>query len=599
MRREREVQEQREMGEGSPRHSGEEVDPFLQPHSHYAGHPEMAQARTGLVPVPGVIRDSVSSHPRTLNTVTTSTTGSGYGNIISSPYTTDPDTLNALFSNQQRGHILSPEEIRRISDESLHQPHSSAEIGTAHSLPIPPSIRMLPPSRSQTEDDEDAHPLLRPPPPVSYRPGSTAFSSHTTLDQEQAELLTAQRFNVQRSPPPALHELPPTSAPTSWRDKIPFLKNMGSSSSVALTPPAESRPGSGLFSFVPDSLGSYQPLDSEKSNSVNRRSVLGNVERPISGVSGASGGTVYYDAKSSLGTSGRATPISTTEFGRMSPMPRAMTGGSGRNSPIPPVPPIPSGLRTRYDADSEDDVLDAPVPSAVPFRSRPTPNNSFAVPKLPFLPSGIKFGVLGHRPNLSFDVLEDEPPRAVQPWQAMSDSRRATFGHSMPTVVSASPQASSYGSRSTGSAPSAYLSVNAQSRRNLNLHGSNSSRGTQSSLAHSGSISSQGRRRGQFSSSTAGSRGPTSPALSAFGPGTSPAPTPPPPSHLREYRSDTEMVDGAYMHDGSTIATDSDTYPHGAPSTALSSQLEEEFPDLPWAGGLDKDWRPISPPTRL
>ena len=154
-------------------------------------------------------------------------------------------------------------------------------------------------------------------------------------------------------------------------------------------------------------------------------------------------------------------------------------------------------------------------------------------------------------------------------------------------------------SRSTGSAPASRRDVNsslssANSARPSAHSGSQHSAFSGSAIAHSlvraGSLSGDERRRG-----------PSSPALSAFGHHQArhgpPAPEAigkPPSAHmsaadktasggtLRTVESDTTAVMDASV---STV--------HGVQPARSLSPLSATFPlNAPWAGGLDSDWQP-------
>ncbi|KAG6808848.1 hypothetical protein H0H93_016414, partial [Arthromyces matolae] len=178
-----------------PRHSGGEADPFLaqttdEP-SHTAGahmtqHANMPPS-VGIARVPAP-NGSQSSKGSSSTGNTSATNHSGYGVLMERP------TLNLLPSTQEElalqrtGHILTPEELDRINEESV-LPRDST-------LPPP---RLLDPNPNR--DSSSSLPsILRFPKPDS----STSIAAYPDAD-EAATLLTARRVQVtelaSRSPP--------------------------------------------------------------------------------------------------------------------------------------------------------------------------------------------------------------------------------------------------------------------------------------------------------------------------------------------------------------------------------------------------------------
>ncbi|KAI0636138.1 hypothetical protein C8Q77DRAFT_622516 [Trametes polyzona] len=481
-------------GEGSPRGSGEEEDPFLTRRSARSGGTDMAQTRTDT--------DTLVSLPAAARTGSISTHRSG----------TKPDR-----------HIISREAQLRLEEE--------------FSSEAPPyaSVRVVEPSTS----NEQESPLIPPPPldPDSLGVASRRESSHPSLrsqksrearslmsekslgsvgtdpQEEGAELLTARRVKVSRlNPPPENAAGSSSMAPTSvlgldrlpnirhlsWFKRMSFLGTPSGSRPLSYadpdtaatadpytrTPPRHSRNGSHSRTGSRSRPGSFaraSPLEPTTTDSLGRRlrhdSGLGfgmAEDRPISTVSArsaASGNTVFYDAQSrpasSMGTrSSAGTPVSAS-------------------MPIPPVPPVPQqhmqpsplahevsrsspsissehphvpsadppayeemGMRRGQDDYTDVDVLDIPAPRpASPFSaasSRPT-----FPPGLVPLPtprvwrdshaSSSPSPATDSTSHIGIDVLEDEPPTADNGWRSLaggfraSDGRRTTFG--IPTVV--------------------------------------------------------------------------------------------------------------------------------------------------------------------
>jgi len=217
--------------------------------------------------------------------------------------------------------------------------------------------------------------------------------------------------------------------------------------------------------------------------------------------------------------------------------------------------------------------------------------------------------------NITIDVLEDEPPRAGDGWRVLARNanvsqteHRSSFGipqfvysHDLTAISevgslhSMRSHLNPFSARSSGSAPASSrhnFSGSNSSKPSGHSHGRTTSSGI--SLAHSGSISSDGRRR---------LRGPVSPALSAFGYPDSPSPTgqftvptPPPPPYIprsplggaREatVRSVTTGTPGtSTAGSADTEATYMNNLDYMVDHTTADSHLLS----MPWATGLDDD----------
>ncbi|KAI0749953.1 hypothetical protein C8Q80DRAFT_656064 [Daedaleopsis nitida] len=521
-------------GEGSPRGSGEESDPFLTRTSVRSGT-EGGHARTDT--------DTLVSLPAIARTGTT------------------PSHRNMPKPAQ---HII-PRDVQMRMDEEMSD------------VPPYPSIRMV--ERRSSSDFES--PLL-PPPPLdtlgiaSRRPDSQpSFASEKSKatdnarsilseksdatdihEPEGAELLTARRVKVGQIQPLANSGPSSSSASPnvlgldrlanlgrlSWFKRMSFLgapagsqpvpsseQEAAAADAYTRTPPRHSRNGSrsrpGSFARV----SSHEPTTDSFGRRVRHDSGLGfglTDERPISSVSAqsaASGNTVFFDAQSRPGSS----------------MGTRSTGGSGSSAPpVPPVPqvhlPQPSPLshevrqsslspqssyiatenpptyesatapQSRANLEYSDiDVLDMPVPRpASPFSaasgSRSVPPGLGDLPN----PTVWRNSHASSSPSpgtedtsgISIDVLEEAPPTADGGWLNMAssgfrppDGRRTTFG--VPMVVqprdtlrsirgslhSMRSHLSPYSSRSpSGSAP-------ASSQHTMSGSGSSSSRPSASS----------------------------------------------------------------------------------------------------------------------
>ncbi|KAF9532694.1 hypothetical protein CPB83DRAFT_847235 [Crepidotus variabilis] len=416
--------------------------------------------------------------------------------------------------------------------------------------------------------------------------------------------------------------------------------------------------------------------------------------RPIStasGFSAGSGGTQFFDAKSRPGTPG--TPILTPLPRAMTPVEQPlpaipapqMTEHLWFSSPLAgppayeePTRPYSTHSPTRSQTSltmppNDLDILDMPAPTAlnnfasISSLKDSATGSSFGMKAPPFPPPGLggfgplettirpvgwassdtgteasdsRGGSLGYATgraavdDLSFDVLEEEPPEAEHGWRSIAtggfgDSGRGTFG----TLVQGPEFTSEQGSlhsmrshfnpsnRSSGSAPASSRlggSVNSNSSRSpSNRSGASSNI---HALMHKGSISSDSRKR----------HAPVSPALSAFGvhprgrSSPSPVPSPGPSSLQHQYpfdRPHTPTLIGSpppvYMSPekpgtikslgSSTTMVQGDTSLGTVKGVMIPAVPELEVPErsasaspplsafggAPWAGGLDRDWQPM------
>ncbi|KAI0759585.1 hypothetical protein BD413DRAFT_596312 [Trametes elegans] len=479
-------------GEGSPRGSGEEEDPFLTRRSARSGGTEMGQTRTDT--------DTLVSLPAAVRTGTVSSHRSG-------PKPGEP--------------IISRDAQLRLEEEFGEVPPYA-------------SVRVVEPRAS----NEQEVPLI-PPPPLnpdntrrfSAQPSLRSQKSKTearslmsekslgsigTDNQEEgAELLTARRVKVGQINPSGDAGAASTSTATpsvlgldrlanlsrlSWFKRMSFLGSpagsrplstadpdaAGTSDPYTRTPPRHSRNGSssrpGSHSR-PGSFARQSPLE-PAADSLGRRLMRSDSglgfgmpeERPISTVSArsaTSGNTVFYDAQSrpgsSLGTrSSAGTPVSGTMA-------------------IPPVPPVPQHIQpsplsqevqpSTASVDEDHDGASAAPPAYTPTQAphsqhhlqpvddytdvdvldlpAPRPASPFsAASARPTFPPGLvplpsprawrdshasssPSPATGSTSNIGIDVLEDEPPTADHGWRSLasgfrtSDDRRTTFGFPM------------------------------------------------------------------------------------------------------------------------------------------------------------------------
>ncbi|KAJ3788639.1 hypothetical protein GGU11DRAFT_780126 [Lentinula aff. detonsa] len=214
--------------------------------------------------------------------------------------------------------------------------------------------------------------------------------------------------------------------------------------------------------------------------------------------------------------------------------------------------------------------------------------------------------------GIIIDVLEDEPPSPGNSWRTLASghlgpggTRRTTFG--LPQVVNPPDLYSERGSlhsmhshlspvnsRSSGSAPasrrdksgssgSASSRPSAHSAARSVVSGSD---GSGASLAHSGSISSDDRRKNR-------SQPPMSPAFSVFGNTSSP------PVSSSEHSHYPSSLESPLAEELSKVAIPTPI----AEVPAVGSSLEDKqqtsprsprspLSSVPWAGGLDDAWSP-------
>ncbi|TFK91263.1 hypothetical protein K466DRAFT_563033 [Polyporus arcularius HHB13444] len=606
------AQSPRSPGEGSPRGSGEEDDPFLTRRSVHSGT-DLEHARTDtdtLVSLPAIAR-----------------TG----------------TMSTHHSAPKPGGYIIPREVQMRMDE---------EMGDA---PLYPSVRMV----ERRPSDDQYSPLLPPPPLDTLEPGGrraslgsekskvtdnarsvmSEKSGDTDIHEpEGAELLTARRVRVGQ-PGPSSVATPnvlgldrlANLGRMSWFKRMSFMgapagshpvpgseREAAASDSYTRTPPRHSRNGSHSRPSSNSRTGSFARISAHDpvptTDSFGRRirhdSGLGfglTDDRPISTVSAqsaTSGNTVFFDANSRPGSS----------------MGTRSTAGSGA-TPVPPVPPVPAAhlvqpsplshevrhssgsmsTASSYGQEITDrpptyesatapqsrtgleysdiDVLDMPAPRpASPFSEAA----HAPPPGLDHLPnptvwrnshssSGTPTPATDSMSGINFDILEEAPPAARGVWLQLAgglrptDGRRTTFG--VPMVVqpqdvlrsergslhSTRSHLSPYSSRSpSGSAPASSRHVgsgSSSSRPTASSHSRGVTTSSGGSLAHSNSVSFDDHRPGRHRAEVGEV---ASPPLSAvFGAFPRGAASPPPLGH---------------GHGDDVILPAAPAYPSGAPS---------------------------------
>ncbi|TFK34602.1 hypothetical protein BDQ12DRAFT_689558 [Crucibulum laeve] len=437
----------RSPGEGSPRHSGEEADPFLQ-------RSRAAAVGAGVVASPGAsdmkeVPSEMGSRPRIVPRVAVpgvpsgslsssgSSNNSGYGEVVRDsrlrlppdddfsnrgppeeqvlcnvPAEAEPPAHATIPESEQEGpiqrRILTPAELERLEAETQaldERPgtHDLKDVWAYTALTPPPRL----------VDPEKAAARSRSP----FRPADSFDSQRSLEPEESATLLTARRVKVQHIPParsPLSEELGSPSRqsggflgslglgslrPSSWFKKTesPRTSQYGHTSFTGV-PLSDNDLESGRSMLTPQMAEGYG----------TRRPMVGfgsDGERPISGVSArsnASGGTVYHDANSSL----PGTP-------RLTPLPRAITPSEPQSVPehrwasnssmAPPayedpfdaisstIRSVNTNTNVSQNFSSTLDILDMPAPSAVsPFTSssslRDTASGSTRVHTIPYPP---------------------------------------------------------------------------------------------------------------------------------------------------------------------------------------------------------------------
>ena len=443
-------------GEGSPRGSGEEADPFLTRRSIHSG----------------TLADETQTKSETLVSVPAAAV-LGTGTPRTSP---------------RGGHIVPREVLARTMAEQESSPYD---------------IRVVEPSPSH-----DHSPLLPPPPldpdglaafgarsrnrPVSDRSVASekgkdqsihSEKSIGSLETDPAELLVARRVRVGDLAPShsrlaTIESVGEPSTPRSslglsglgarlgrlsWFRRMsttaspaPQLAQETAADSYTRTPPRSSRNGShsrpGSWTRLlddPDIEGGAPATPVPPTVATGHDSALGlglltTGSRPISSVSARSatstgGNTVYHSARSRPASSYVEFPepvIAPEQQRRLAQSP------PGENAAFDGPPPAYDGRivpSTRSDRPpSEIDILDIPAPSPVsPFVSgRPAfPPGLVALPQPRTWRDS--YGTEASSPTgssgvgIAIDILDDEPPAAREGWRDLAserDGRRRTFG---------------------------------------------------------------------------------------------------------------------------------------------------------------------------
>lgn len=462
----------RSPGEGSPRHSGDETDPFL----HRRAESSAAGAATvqTLANVPARSRIP----PNTMNSNSSGSTNShasGFGVLLDRP---SLGMLPSMPEDDHVGHQFSPAEMQQVQHQSglpdEFDQYDDKEYVGAYAYSRDPL--------STGQHDPAAAPLLGNP----RRPHDSHLSNVSTLPsdpEETATLHTARRVRVEELGPRSISqggEAGPSRnhsvgilgaiglgglvelSRRSWFRNFDSPRQSSSPSYYSIEPFSEKDVEEGRSSRTPErAVDNFGGTPRESGHGVSR-----DESRPVSGVSGASGASQYQDAHSSTPGTPSLTPLPRART--PADQPPAMSEHTWMSSPLarPPAyeerplsmstPPPPSHSQSNLSPGG--DVLDMPIPTALThFASlsslKESNSGSSSGMKVPiFPPPGLEtvravgwsdsatptdtasrgsYGLVSGGYGLSNDVLEDSPPEAEQGWRSMAfthPGRRGTYG---------------------------------------------------------------------------------------------------------------------------------------------------------------------------
>ncbi|KAF6759738.1 hypothetical protein DFP72DRAFT_884022 [Ephemerocybe angulata] len=335
-------EEARTPGEGSPRHSGEEADPFLQRSGAPSGGMQETATELGTRPgvprVPPPVTNSMSSSGSSSN-------NSGYGVLLERPTLGIlPPTVEEGENPFDSGYLLSEDEMREIERESVLPPDDANRYSGAYAYSQDPE---LVPPRLVDPDNAFSHTDIPRPPQLPFLPNHrfSAQSAASAADAEDAALLTARRVKVGDLPSAGSNNGSPSQTRSSFLDAIGLtgLTGLGRLSWFNTGGSGDSQRHSGRYSptFTPEpkrtsrrqSPTGFSPLPLSDQDVENSRGLLqpqpqgtpdidsfGRVRavglgvgtdglRPVSNVSAksgtsASGATIWHDARTSPGTPG-------------------------------------------------------------------------------------------------------------------------------------------------------------------------------------------------------------------------------------------------------------------------------------------------------
>ena len=439
---ERDPDHGRPHGEGSPRISGGETDPFLTRSTAGANEgTEMQEADTARLltvsdpPPEGAPGDAAARHARISSD--SSSTGSGYGSLINRPPVIPPEEM--------RGHIVPPADLLRMENE-----HSNVAPSAYSPLLPPPRL------------DPDRLAGGR----TSQRHSQRSLNSQTDAE-EAATLYTARRVRI--SSPHASHI--EGHVPSGGSSGLAASLGLGALAGLSrlswfknIDPPFRRR--SRTSSYISRPLSDHevetgQAMLNEQTLSHSRleAGTSTNVDRPVSGLSVRSGNTIYYDTHTSPPVTPDIAPPPRAFAPANQSRPSSGTGFAHESIYESEGHILDSHSPTQSNLDFSFppgvDVLDIPAPlPASPFASSASSRGSMGPfpipPSLTLLPNfrtasdGTTSIGVGARNSdgVTIDVLEEEPPTAGDHWRSIASAgptvveveRRTTFG-----TVSASP----------------------------------------------------------------------------------------------------------------------------------------------------------------
>ncbi|KAI0261169.1 hypothetical protein BC834DRAFT_972946 [Gloeopeniophorella convolvens] len=587
--------ELRSPGEGSPRGSGDEHDPFLRPSSDAPGAKE-GEPSARLVDAPPASRDSTGPIGIAL------TAGTGTASTRPWGFKSTPTST----SNVTERHIISRDQLSEMYPRS---PQSPGFPGSPEDTEPGPDAPLLPPPTVNANISHGSRKSLMPS-ERSMTPGN---------DPESARLYTAQRVHVGRSP-----QASSSGSHSPWPEAIgipSILRRSWLNPRTRPTTPSSVSPQSSFASrpLTDNELEAGRSLTPLRTEMGYRDGL-----RPISGVSGLStgsgrsGNTVFFDAQSGEDLAQSPPPVpplpqGTASTGRSgvsgpSPLSAQPIRASSESDHPPAYEPIPSNASK---AEEAIDFLDMPVPRpASPFASVSSTSTSNKLPPPPGLglpvphvwrdsasdPSDVSGAI-----NIEF--LEDAPPEAGEGWRQIAqalpgpEERRTTFGMQPLTVVhprepTTSEQGSLHSMRSHLSPRSALSASGSAPASSEHSRGPTGSSGK--SLAHSSSVSSYDRR---FVRSDPGE---VSPPLSAIGRSTM---LPPPPraltstSPVRGLGSPTSPPLAPQLMPSATITsttTRSSVTTHTSVTDPITGEVSR-FPHVAWTGGRESPDQNVPP----
>ncbi|KAG5636222.1 hypothetical protein H0H81_008729 [Sphagnurus paluster] len=460
-------------GEGSPRHSGEEADPFLRRGATGNADAEMGgrnrQSRSGNVP-----RVPVPQYPEPApngGSVGTKSSGtnSGYGEPINPTLNLDPRTTEEL-DRQRRGYMMSVEELERLDNQAAFPQNANfpSSYSPANYSPLIPPPRLVDPEIAWVPAPESL--------PFTSKSSQLSLSAYPDA-HEPVTLLTARRVRVEdlasRTPPQSTQPL----AGSSNRNSGGFLSNLGLGRLSWFKNLDGMGSGSRRNSRVATPVGDEDVeigkalLAPEMTESQNSRRIgfgLGfDGDRPNSTASGRTTTTMYYDAHSSL----PPTPVSgVTPITPLPPLPQP--------PPVPSFPPLPRAV-TPPNRTSPSQQSQAPWASSTTVALSIAPTHLTHAPADRDLPDpsysySTSITNVNHGLPPGYDILDTPAPVAMSPFastsslSSLSQVREMTTGSSAGLSVHPFPPGLDALNNKSW-APSDLTSTTAATRINLNM----------------------------------------------------------------------------------------------------------------------------------